>query len=269
MSFNLITDLDPSHQADAQDRGLHYGDGLFETLLIHQGNVRYWQEHYARLYASCERLKIPCPQQSWLERALQPYVDSAESLIVKIIITRGTGGRGLSLSDKTQPNVYIFKYPVELSHINQPIRVTISEVTLSKSPLLAGIKHLNRLFYVLATQQLQSENNFDEALLLDSEGYLVEAIVHNLFFISNDITYTPDLTASGVDGIMRNLVLKKLKELDKPVKIGHYTPEQLFQADECFLCNSVQGIRPITLVKKQRFDPGPVTRLLQQSIHGL
>ncbi|MDJ0882225.1 MAG: aminodeoxychorismate lyase [Gammaproteobacteria bacterium] len=269
MSFNLITDLSAIPRIKPSERGLHYGDGLFETLLIHQGVIHYWQEHYDRLKASCQRLNILCPDQSWLEQQLQGYIDLNESLVIKIIITRGDGGRGLSLPENTTPNVYIFKYSANLSQFNQSVKLIISEITLPDNQVLAGIKHLNRLLYVLAAEQLQSHSDYDEALLLDTDGFMIESIVHNLFFIREDIVYTPDLTKSGVEGVMRKLILKKLKALGKAVKIGYYTPEHLLKADECFLCNSVQGIRPIIRMQNQIFKIGPVTRLLQQSIHGI
>jgi len=269
MSFNLITDLSSKPTVSFNDRGLHYGDGLFETLLLHRGEIRYWQQHYERMMSSCKKLLIPCPEQSWLEQQLQDYLKLKQSLIIKIIVTRGNGGRGLSVPDSAQPNIYIFKYPFNFDKYNQPVKVTISGVTLSKNPILAGIKHLNRLEYVLATVRLQEQKVYDEAVLVDTDGLLIESIVHNLFFIHDDVVYTPGLSNAGVDGVMRQVILKSLKALGKQAKIGCYTLGDLLKADECFLCNSVYGIRPVTLVQHQEFEIGPTTQLLQRSIHGL
>ncbi len=111
MPYTLITDLnDASQPGLLQDRGLHYGDGLFETMLLDAGQIRYWDQHYQRLASSALRLKINCPEKTWFERHLLPFLIMDQTLVIKIILTRGSGGRGLSLPEKLYPNIYILHY---------------------------------------------------------------------------------------------------------------------------------------------------------------
>lgn len=265
MRFNLITDIDPT-SVGLHERGLHYGDGLFETLLIQGGRIRWWHRHYQRLRMGAQRLRIPCPEKEWLDRALEPYLEREIDAVVKIMVTRGSGGRGLQMPEHHEPSVFILNYPYSPLQ-DRSLKITFSDIQLALDPLLAGIKHLNRLPYVLATESLSNKPGFDEAVLLDRRGNVVECIVHNLFFISNGIVNTPDLSLSGVTGIMRNLVLESLKQTDISVKIGHFSREELENADEIFLCNSVQGIRPVTGIEDRALSIGAVTTQLIEQLN--
>jgi 4-amino-4-deoxychorismate lyase len=269
MPFNLITNLDSSTQANLLDRGLHYGDGLFETMLIVNGSIRYWREHYLRLSSSASKINIKCPEESWFKEKLRPFLDFSDSHIIKIVITRGSGGRGVFIPNQLSPNVYILKYDNSNIVLNQSITTIISEITLPKNKNLAGLKHLNRLDYVLAADDLKQQPDYDEALMSDVDGFIIEGIVHNLFFARGNEIYTPQLSTSGVDGIMRQLILKKLNQGKKKVNIGTYTKQDVLNADECFMCNSVRGIRAVLRVQQQEYNIGPVTRQLQQEFHDL
>jgi 4-amino-4-deoxychorismate lyase len=270
MPFNLITNLETNAGADVGDRGLHYGDGLFETLFLDQnGIIRFWQEHYQRLSLSARRLNIECPDQDWFFQRLQPFTAKHEKLVIKIILTRGSKGRGLSIPSDMTPNVYLLQYPADELALNQTVKCFFSSIVLPDNPNLRGMKHLNRLDYVLATQELQLHPQYDEAILCSPEGNVVESIVNNLFFIRSDQIYTPDLSNSGVPGIMRDRILKHLKRAGKNVNIGDYSQSDILGTDECFICNSVQGIRPVIKLQERELAVGPITRKLQQEIHGV
>lgn len=268
MRYRLISDLEVQPYVDLHDRGLHYGDGLFETMLLHNGEIKYWPEHYERLSNSANKLKMRCPERDWFEKQLQPYIDLNQRLIIKIILTRGSGGRGLNLPDNLPNNIYLLRYIDSNSYKNQSIKAIFSEITLPSNLNLAGLKHLNRLDYVLATDELATKNEFNEALLFDINGFIIEGIVNNLFFTRDGEIYTPDLHSSGVDGVMRQLILKNLKQNAKEVKIGNYSKQDIITADECFLCNSVQGIRPVIQIENIKFTIGPITQNLQKIFHG-
>lgn len=267
MPFNLFTDLE-NQQPDIKDRGLHYGDGLFETMLLEAGVIYFWDSHYRRLSRSAERLSITCPDQSWFEKQLITYQNSKQDLVIKILLTRGSGGRGLMLPDEMVPNIYILHYPYTKTYYNQCVKATISEITLPKNRCLAGLKHLNRLNYVLATQALKKHPEYNESLLCDNEGFIIEGIVHNVFFVVDNELCTPDLSDCGVEGILRQEIFNKLKQANQKVKIGKFKENDIFRASECFLCNSVQGIRPIIRLQETEFTSGPVTQQLQQEFHG-
>ncbi|MBT3204337.1 MAG: aminodeoxychorismate lyase [Gammaproteobacteria bacterium] len=268
MHYKLISDLQGNQQVDLQDRGFQYGDGLFETMLLDNGEIKYWPEHYSRLYSSAKKLYISCPDKDWFEENLQGYIDLNLRLVIKIILTRGSGGRGLKLPEESQANVYLLKYDSSKTTEYQQVKAIFSEITLSKNRNLAGLKHLNRLDYVLATHQLKSRSQFNEALLLDDEGSIIESIINNFFFIKDGVVFTPSLETSGVDGIMRQLILKNLKQNGKAVKIGHYSKHDVVTADECFLCNSVQGISPVIQIEDIKYKIGPITKDLQTKFHG-
>ncbi len=264
MHFKLISDLKPDPTVDLQDRGLHYGDGLFETMLLDNGQIKYWIEHYERLFNTAKKLTIDCPAKSWFEHHLQPYLDLNQRLIIKIIITRGSGGRGLNLPEDISHNIYLLKYKAVKVDNYQSVKALFSEITLPVNKNLAGIKHLNRLDYILATQQLKTRPLFNEALLFDTDGHIIESIISNLFFVKAGVVFTPKLDVAGVEGIMRGLILKNLKRRGKEVKIGSYSKQDVVTADECFLCNSVQGIRPVVQIEGIMFNMGPVTKNLQE-----
>lgn len=268
MHYKLISDLDKTTRLDSQDRGLHYGDGLFETMLLSDGHIKYWPEHYARLSLSAKKLYIDCPDKSWFEQKLKPFIDLEQRLVIKIILNRGSGGRGLNFPDDLVSNIYLLKYKTDKTSLIQSVKAMFSDITLPVNHNLAGLKHLNRLDYVLATQQLKGKGKFNEALLLNHNGHVIEGIVNNLFFVKSEQIYTPDLKFSGVNGIMRELVIKKLKQRGKKVKISNYTKNDIETADECFLCNSVQGIRPIIQLEDIHFTIGKTSKDLQNIIHG-
>lgn len=269
MSFNLISDLNRNAAHAALDeRALHYGDGLFETMLLKDGAIRYWDDHFARLRDGAKRLNIDCPQQPWLNRQIEPFIDLKQDLVIKLMLTRGSGGRGLRLPDETSPNLYLLHYSYNKSTLNQPVKVFYSSNLLPVNQALAGIKHLNRLNYVLATDELDHYPEYNEALLTNENGDVIESIVHNLFFVKDGCIHTPQLTHSGVEGIMRRQIIKLLKRSGKTVKIDDYSSQDVDSADECFLCNSVQGIRPIIRIEHREYQAGPVTLSLQQEIHG-
>jgi 4-amino-4-deoxychorismate lyase len=269
MPFNLVSDLDTAATPDLQDRGLHYGDGLFETMLLKQGQIKYWAEHFCRLRSGCQRLNIACPEESWFETQLQPYFQLNQDLVIKLIVTRGSGGRGLKMPDRGRSNIYLLHYEFNNSTVDQSISAYISEITLPDNKALAGIKHLNRLNYVLATDALSKKPEYQEALLSNDSGYIIESIINNLFFVKNSIVFTPDLSFNGVDGIMRKQVIKQLEHRGITVNIGHYQLQDILAADECFLTNSVQGVRALTQVEQQRYPVGNITQELQQVLHGV
>ncbi len=270
MRFTLISDLDPQlGAADLFDRGLHYGDGLFETMLLEGKSPRYWQQHYQRLQKSAERLDIACPSRQWLEDSLQPYVDLNRRLVIKLILTRGSGGRGLKWPETTTPHVYLLHYPANKTFEYQSIRAYFSEITLPQNPTLAGLKHLNRLDYVMATRALHARPDCNEALLGDANDSIIEGIVHNLFWIRDGLIHTPELSRCGVAGICRALIIDRLRQQGQAVGIKSCSRTELLTADECFMCNSVRGVVPVVRIEDRDLDIGPLTKQLQQEFHGV
>jgi len=251
---------------DWHDRGLHYGDGLFETLLKVDGQVPHWTSHCQRLMKGCKQLFLPTPDLNWLEKKLTEVTKGDDTCIVKIIVTRGVGGRGLKLPKPDQSSVFVLSYPF-VQPSTKALNVSVCETRLPMNPNLSGLKHLNRLDYILATIELSKKIDNDEGILCDSEEIIVEGIINNLFFIKDNQLFTPCLLLSGVNGIMRANIIEHWAKKNKTVNIGRFKLEQLFDADECFFCNSVQGIRSIGSIDGRQFNTGATTRLLMEKFN--
>lgn len=253
------------HCIDVTDRGLQYGDGLFETLEVVQGKPLLFDLHLQRLLAGCSKLLIPQPNLELLTAEALAICSDAEHAVLKIIITRGCGGRGYRQPDPVMPTRLLSlhpypQYPDRFYH--EGIVARFCQHPLSINPLLAGIKHLNRLDQVLARAEWQ-DDAVQEGLMLDCEGYLVEGTMSNLFWIKHHTVYTPAIERAGINGILRQWLLTYLDRAGINVVIERFLPESLLAADQVFVTNSVIGIWPVRQLNDQLFSVGPLIRQLQ------
>lgn len=246
----------------SSNRGLNYGDGIFETLLVINGRPLRWQAHMDRLGIGCERLGLTMTPQSILLREVQTVSAGLSDAVVKIIITRG----GQTRSYMPAPDedcvriVTSHRYPNGIAELaRKGVRARICELRLAIQPALGGIKHLNRLEQVLASAELR-ENGADEGILLDREGHVVCAIAANIFLVMEDRLLTPRLDLCGIRGVVRSHILAGFGARCEQRRV---TLDMLQEADEVFVCNTVKGIIPVTAIDDQVFEIGPVTRELQ------
>jgi len=252
------------------DRGLLYGDGLFETIAVVDGSMRHWPRHLSRLQAGCDRLGIAAVDGAALAYECQSLAGDADKAVLKVIVTRGSGGRGYRLPDKPASTriVQLHDWPVFPSACaEQGIAVRVCNTRLGHHPALAGIKHLNRLEQVLARQEWE-DADIMEGLLLDSAGYLIEGTMSNIFLVRDGTLLTPDLHRCGVAGIMRTRVLELAGRLPIDVQIGPVEMQHLQEAEEVFICNSLIAIWPVIAVddsgyKTRNYKKGAVTAQLQ------
>ena len=259
-----------NYTLDWQERGLHYGDGVFETLLKLDGEIPFWEDHYLRLSNGCQRLHIGLPKEEWLIDKIDRETRETATTVVKLIVTRGIGGRGLKIPKENQASIFVFKYPHNrLAGKHKSLDVATCETRLPINRNLAGIKHLNRLDYVLAALELEAKGNSDEGILYDTDGFLVEGIISNLFLCVQDIVHTPSLELAGVEGVMRKQILRYFESQGVKVKVGRFPAQLLIQASEGFMCNSVQGIRPIKSIDQTPLEIGPVTRNLMKLFNNM
>ena len=270
MSLVLVNG-ENSTQILVTDRGLHYGDGVFETLKIQSGVIQYWEQHMARMRTGCDRLGIALPDNGLLlaeaAQLINQYGDDRDA-VIKIIITRGSGPRGYKPGVNTDPTRIIALYPFpnySESHWVIGVKITICKTRLACNRRLAGVKHLNRLEQVLASTEWQ-DNDIVDGLMLDKDEHIIEGTLSNLFWVIEGKLYTPDLSECGVEGVMRKLVLQLAEKLRITVIIGHYFIEDLFSADEIFITNSIHGIWPVRQIDQYSFNPGPVTQQLMDAI---
>ncbi|HEY5603412.1 MAG TPA: aminodeoxychorismate lyase [Gammaproteobacteria bacterium] len=253
------------------DRGLNYGDGLFETIKISAGAIQYWQQHMARLQRGCERLRIPPPDITLLHTEASQLINqycAGANAVLKIIITRGSGQRGYKPPRSVMPTriVAILPFPdYPNSFKNLGVKITICETRLASNPRLAGIKHLNRLEQVLASGEWEDHDIVD-GIMLDNDMHVIEGTGSNLFWVYQGRLYTPSLMECGIEGILRDRVLQLAEKLQITVMIGRYFIEDLLSADEVFITNSIRGIWPVRQIDHNSFKPGPLTQQLMDAI---
>lgn len=256
----------------AFDRGLQYGDGLFETIAVTAGRPCLWQRHWKRLQLGCERLGIPAPDPQLLYQELLREIGDQDRAVLKIVITRGAGGRGYAPPQDPQATriVQCFSWPdYPEKAANEGIIVRVCATRLARDPVLAGIKHLNRLSQVLARREWD-DPNIAEGLMLDTADRVIEGTMSNLFLLKGEEVWTPDLSLCGVEGIMRGLLLELFRERGIAVRITDIDQAELRQADGLFLANSLIAIWPVRELAGHRFrvdllDPGLVQEVRKRA----
>ena len=251
------------------DRGLQYGDGVFETIAYRNGIAEFLDAHLERLIAGCNRLVIPFQQLELLRSELNTVCHdlAADDAVIKIIITRGSGGRGYLADSDVEPSRIISTHPFPThpeTHVTTGICVRFCQHNLSENSNLAGIKHLNRLDQVLARNEWH-QPNIAEGLMSDNHGHVIEGTMSNLFIVKAGQIVTAELTTSGIAGIMRAQIMRLANENGLTVEQRAITKTEVFNADEAFICNSIIGIWPVTSIdgSETEFQVGSITRRLQ------
>jgi len=258
----------------ATDRGLLYGDGVFTTIAIKEGKARYLELHFQRLLHDCQRLKIDSVPLADIKLAFETSVKNVTDGIARITISRSSGERGyLCVEAKPVYWISISPLPTHLElYSKQGIKVRICEQRLAQNKTLAGIKHCNRLEQVMARNEWHGDQ-FQEGLMRDTEGNFIEGTMSNLFIIKNQQLLTPDLTFSGVEGIMRRLIISLAQQANIPVNITSIKSRELFSADGAFVTNSVIGIWPICSIEQgagmKQLAKHPLMVTLQSSVNKL
>lgn len=253
---------------DPSDRGLAYGDGLFETMAVRNGHIRWLDRHLDRLERDCARLGFGCPERSLLESEILAGCPQTERGVAKLIVTRGPGVRGYGPPlDPVPTRILSFSAwpPYPESHYTQGIDMQTLAIRLGENPALAGMKHLNRLEQVLAQAELRT-TGANEGLLLSSGSSVVGGTMSNIFMVRRDQISTPKLDRCGVCGVMRDIVLEQLAEyqdnpIERPIRI-----EELRQADELFVTNAVFGIWPVRSLDGRWFEVGRTTQRIMESL---
>jgi len=250
------------------DRGFQYGDGLFETIEIHNGQPVFMERHLARLTTGCHRLHIPCPDLAQLNAEAQALCRHSTRAVLKIIVTRGAGGRGYRQPESLQPTRVLSLHPYPDypdSYSEQGITARFCTTPLGLNPVLAGIKHLNRLEQVLARAEW-TDPAIQEGIMLDVNAQVIEGTMTNLFYVKEGVIYTSSLTHAGVAGIMRSIIIEFSIELDLKVFEHTFSKVRLLAADEVFVCNAIIGIWPVKQIETKSFSVGPVTQRIQKRL---
>lgn len=260
---------------DARDRGLAYGDGLFETMRYGPRGIALLPYHLRRLQHGCARLSIridPVQIREELDLALAGAIAQHPCGVLKLIVTRGSGGRGYRASGVLGPGRVLIAsplpgHPPEWSR--DGVSVRYCELRLGASPALAGLKHLNRLEQVMARAEWD-DPDVAEGLLCDTRGRIVEGVSTNLFLVSGGRLLTPAIEHCGVAGVLRQYLLEEgLRAIGLSASEVACERGMLGGAQELFLCNSVVGIWPIRQLAGRRLPVGPLTQRIRSHVDDL
>lgn len=258
-----------SETLSVNDRGLHYGDGVFETLAVQNGIPLCWDRHYQRLARGCKQLQINCPLPDLLLAEIKLLVCNEPLLVLKIIITRGEGGRGYRLPEpetSVTRIVGVFPWPAyPEKNYTKGVDLKICKTRLGKNPSLAGIKHLNRLEQVLARGEWDNPG-IAEGLMLDTDDNIIEGTMSNIFILNDNELITPDLTCCGIAGVVRECILGLAPDIGFKTRIDKISESGLYSAREIFLCNSVIGLWPVTGIEGHKFTPGHGTEKIRNKL---
>jgi 4-amino-4-deoxychorismate lyase len=250
------------------ERGLHYGDGLFETIACLAGRPRFLDLHLERLGAGCARLGIQFPARDELRHEILAIAAGPERAIVKVLLTRGPAvARGYATTGAERPTRLTLRYRWEADPglAAEGIRVRTAALRLAESPALAGLKHLNRLEQVMARREW-SDAGIAEALMFSTTGRLVSGVMSNVFLIEGGVLRTPRLDRCGVAGIMRQVVLREAARAGIPVEEAVLEAADLARTRELFLTSAVTGLRPVRSLDGRPCEMGALTRELQQRL---
>lgn len=265
MTVRSLVNGSADARIDAHDRGLAYGDGLFETVLALDGKVPLWRRHMSRLTLGCRRLGLPQADARTLHDECISVIEGLDRAVVRITLTRGSGPRGYAPPAHVEPTRIVQAGPAPKcppGWYHHGIRVHLCRMRLAAQPALAGLKHLNRLEQVLARSEWQEES-IAEGLVCDVDGHVISATAANLFAVLDGTLVTPAVDACGVAGVARAEVLARRPDcVQRPIAL-----DELKAASELFLTSSVRGILPIGQVPAwhQEFPVGEQARALQDA----
>lgn len=267
--YKILVNGQETAAVDVTDRGFNYGDGLFETIAVRDGRPLLWQRHMVRLREGCKRLGIATPDVVVLKEEAQRLCEGLARAVLKIIVTRGAGGRGYGPAGCDLPTRVTSVYPwlqYPRGFYTEGVTLRVCQTRLAGGGALAGLKHLNRLEQVLARGEWDDPET-QEGLMLDGDGRIIEGTMTNVFMVFNGVLTTPSVDRAGVAGVMRGLIMDTVRQWGVTCTVGDIPLQGLSGADEVFVCNSLIGVWPVKSVDEWTFVPGPVTRRIVGSVY--
>jgi 4-amino-4-deoxychorismate lyase len=247
--MRVLVDGRESRSIDPLDRGLQYGDGLFETIAVPGGRPRLLDWHLERLAEGERRLGFPASDGDTLRREID-IVSSGSRCIVKLIVTRGSGERGYRPPRPARPTriVVAWDWPATAAAAATGARVGWCRTHLGRNPALAGLKHLNRLEQVLARAEWD-DGVMDEGLMCDDRGHVIAATQANLFAKVGGRWATPRLDECGVAGVMRRAFCAWQAGRGAPVEELAMTRAHVEAATALLLTNALAGAWPVSALE--------------------
>ncbi len=244
----------------AHSRGLRFGDGLFETIKSINGQVEFVDEHFARLWKGLQVLQFTIPKQftpDYLEQEIQNLLKkNGHDKLARVRLTVFRGDGGLYDATDHKPNYLLQSWalPNETGTWNSNgLVVGIYRDVKKSCDILSNLKHNNFLPYAMAALHAKKEK-WNDALLLNTEGRLCDTSIANIFLIKNEVVYTPALTEGCIAGVMRRNLLEKLTAANYKLVEGKVSVDELLDADEVFLTNSIYNMRWVQGIGDKRYS---------------
>jgi aminodeoxychorismate lyase len=239
------------------DRGFLYGDGLFETVRVFNGKPFRWAPHFQRLRKGAGFLAIPF---SWSDAELTLAIsdllqrNGLSDGLLRLTLSRGIGPRGYSAKGANQPTLVITTHPLQIGQGLLQWKLAVSSLRVAAGDPLLTLKTANKLLNILARSEAEARGA-DEALLINTDGHLVEAASCNLFWIEQGTVCTAPLDAGALEGVTRELVQEICRGLGIPTAFKRISPPALYSAEGTFLTLSSLGI-----VEAVELDDQPLPR---------
>ena len=243
------------------DRGFRYGDGLFETMRGHRGTIPWWPAHWRRLSAGAERLQLRLPGHEQVLGEVAELLDGGEA-VVRLQLTRGGGGRGYAPAEDPEPTWVLSRHALPPPTPAGGLRLRWCTTRLAAQPLLAGIKHCNRLEQVLARLELRATGD-DEGVMLGPDDEVVSATSANVLVLRGGQWSTPPVHRCGVAGICRGWLLEQGLAAEQRL-----SREAVELADAVVLTNAVRGILPVSRLGTRSWPPHPRVAALRAALAG-
>ena len=243
------------------NRGLAYGDALFETLKTLNGKILFWEDHYFRLMASMRILRMEIPMaftpeflESQILELLPQQESNSNSYRVKFTVFRKEGGFYAPLTNDVSYFITAQALDADLYLLNSSTyKVELFKDFYVTPGLLSTLKTNNKVLNVLGSVYAK-ENKYQNCLLLNTNKNIVEALNGNLFLVKGNVIKTPPLEDGCLKGIMRKQVIEIIKKIpDYEFEETSISPFELQKADELFVTNVIQGLQPITAYRKKTF----------------
>ena len=254
----------------ADNRGLHYGDAVFETMRFSGGKLYFWEDHYFRLMSSMRMMRMEIPMTftpEYLEEEIQKTVAASETpqkaFRVKLLVWRTAGGKYTPSTRSVEFLIQTEALEVPFYTIEeQPYEVELFKDHYVHSGILSTLKSNNKLINVLGSI-FAEENHYQNCLLLNEHKQVVEALNGNIFLVQGYKIKTPPLTDGCLNGVLRKQIINILGSLpDYVLDESSVSPFELQKSDEIFVTNVIGGITPITKYRKKEFGTTVAKELL-------
>lgn len=250
----------------SKQRCFMYGDGHFTTAKVKSGRIEHLDLHIARLKHAHKQLKMNPLLWAKLQTTMMDMAQPYALAVIKVQVSRGQATRGYGQTLRTSPAIFIsinaLNSDFEQSQ-QQSIELPLLTTQLAKQPLLAGIKHCNRLEQVLIANEVEGQG-FEDGLVLDLTGNVIETSKANIFCRVDEQWYTPDLSNSGVAGVMREFILNRSDAQVTTLEFAN----TIANVEAAFICNSLIGVRPVSLMAGKQLALQPVLTFKEKVIDG-